>query len=88
MMLLKTKRTADCHLGTAITDAVVTVPSSFNHAQCQATKNTGVIAGLNILRIMKESTAAAIAYGLNRKRVGQRNALILDLGGGISMSHS
>ncbi|KAG9076659.1 70-kilodalton heat shock protein [Ceratobasidium sp. UAMH 11750] len=82
MVLLKMKQTAESYLGTTITDAVVTVPSSFNHSQRQATKDAGVIAGLNILRIINEPTAAAIAYGLDKKRAGERNVLIFDLGGG------
>jgi len=61
---------------------VVTVPAYFNDSQRQATKDAGVIAGLNVLRIINEPTAAAIAYGLDKKTVGEKNVLIFDLGGG------
>lgn len=82
MVLSKMKETADAYLGMAITDAVVTVPAYFNDSQRQATKDAGVIAGLNVLRIINEPTAAAIAYGLDKKAAGERNVLIFDLGGG------
>merc|ERR1712131_5510 len=65
-----------------ITDAVVTVPAYFNDSQRQATKDAGVISGLNILRIINEPTAAAIAYGLDKKGSAEANVLIFDLGGG------
>merc|ERR1719281_1255754 len=65
-----------------ITDAVVTVPAYFNDSQRQATKDAGVISGLNILRIINEPTAAAIAYGLDKKGASEANVLIFDLGGG------
>lgn len=83
MVLTKMKETAEAHLGHAVHDAVVTVPAYFNDAQRQATKDAGVIAGLNVLRIINEPTAAAIAYGLDKKK-GQKesNVLIFDLGGG------
>lgn len=82
MVLVKMKETAEAYLGKAVTDAVVTVPAYFNDSQRQATKDAGTIAGLNVLRIINEPTAAAIAYGLD-KRVGkERNVLIFDLGGG------
>merc|ERR1712047_166125 len=83
MVLVKMKETAEAYLGHAVRDAVVTVPAYFNDAQRQATKDAGVIAGLNVLRIINEPTAAAIAYGLDKKK-GQKesNVLIFDLGGG------
>jgi heat shock protein 1/8 len=80
MILLKMKQTAESFLGHEITDAVVTVPAYFNDAQRAATQAAGVIAGLNILRIINEPTAAAIAYGLDKKT--EQNVLIFDLGGG------
>merc|ERR1719342_375851 len=71
------------YLGSAVTEAVVTVPAYFNDSQRQATKDAGVIAGLNVLRIINEPTAAAIAYGLDKKKgSGESNVLIFDLGGG------
>jgi len=82
MVLLKMRETAESYLGGSITDAVVTVPAYFNDSQRQATKDAGVIAGLNVLRIINEPTAAAIAYGLDKKSVGEKNVLIFDLGGG------
>merc|ERR1712142_934388 len=82
MVLVKMKETAEAFLGQDITDAVVTVPAYFNDSQRQATKDAGVISGLNILRIINEPTAAAIAYGLDKKVGGERNVLIFDLGGG------
>jgi len=63
-------------------DAVITVPAYFNDSQRQATKDAGAISGLNVLRIINEPTAAAIAYGLDKKDHGERNVLIFDLGGG------
>ena len=81
MVLVKMKETAEAYLGKTVTDAVVTVPAYFNDSQRQATIDAGVIAGLNILRIINEPTAAAIAYGLDKKVV-ERNILIFDLGGG------
>merc|ERR1711976_626721 len=84
MVLTKMKETAEAYLGTEVRDAVVTVPAYFNDSQRQATKDAGVIAGLNIMRIINEPTAAAIAYGLDKKRTGDKesNVVIFDLGGG------
>ncbi|SAM08991.1 hypothetical protein [Absidia glauca] len=81
MVLTKMKETAEAYLGKTVTHAVVTVPAYFNDAQRQATKDAGTIAGLNILRIINEPTAAAIAYGLD-KNDGEKNVLVYDLGGG------
>ncbi|KAI8384489.1 heat shock 70 kDa protein, partial [Radiomyces spectabilis] len=81
MVLTKMKETAEAYLGKPVTHAVVTVPAYFNDAQRQATKDAGTIAGLNILRIINEPTAAAIAYGLD-KTGGEKNVLVYDLGGG------
>lgn len=75
------KGIAEAHLGENVTHAIVTVPAYFNDAQRQATKDAGKIAGLNVLRIINEPTAAAIAYGLDKKD-GERNILVFDLGGG------
>ena len=82
MILVKMKETAEAYLETTVTNAVVTVPAYFNDSQRQATKDAGVIAGLNVLRIINEPTAAAIAYGLDKKVLGERKVLIFDLGGG------
>jgi len=83
MVLVKMKETAETYLGTKVTEAVVTVPAYFNDSQRQATKDAGMIAGLNVLRIINEPTAAAIAYGLDKKKgQGECNVLIFDLGGG------
>jgi len=82
MILLKMKETAEAYLGTTVANAVVTVPAYFNDSQRQATKDAGVISGLNVLRIINEPTAAAIAYGLDKKTEGEKNVLIFDLGGG------
>merc|ERR1719413_126167 len=83
MVLIKMKETAEAYLGTEVKDAVVTVPAYFNDSQRQATKDAGVIAGLNVLRIINEPTAAAIAYGLDKKKgANECNVLIFDLGGG------
>ncbi|KAL0382450.1 UNVERIFIED_CONTAM: Luminal-binding protein 5 [Sesamum calycinum] len=81
MILTKMKETAEAYLGKKIKDAVVTVPAYFNDAQRQATKDAGTIAGLNVVRIINEPTAAAIAYGLDKKG-GEKNILVFDLGGG------
>ncbi|XP_075677822.1 LOW QUALITY PROTEIN: endoplasmic reticulum chaperone BiP-like [Dermatophagoides pteronyssinus] len=81
MVLIKMKETAEAYLGKKVTHAVVTVPAYFNDAQRQATKDAGTIAGLNVMRIINEPTAAAIAYGLD-KREGEKNILVFDLGGG------
>ena len=82
MVLGKMKDVAEQYLGETVTDAVVTVPAYFNDSQRQATKDAGAIAGLNVLRIINEPTAAAIAYGLNNKTNAEQNVLIFDLGGG------
>jgi len=82
MVLTKMRETAESYLGGTVTNAVVTVPAYFNDSQRQATKDAGLIAGLNVLRIINEPTAAAIAYGLDKKTSGARNVLIFDLGGG------
>lgn len=82
MVLQKMKSIAESYLGTTVRDAVVTVPAYFNDAQRQATKDAGTIAGLNVLRIINEPTAAAIAYGLDKKEGGEKNVLIFDCGGG------
>lgn len=81
MVLIKMKETAEAYLGKTVTHAVVTVPAYFNDAQRQATKDAGTIAGLNVVRIINEPTAAAIAYGLDKKE-GEKNILVYDLGGG------
>ncbi|CAL1269378.1 unnamed protein product [Larinioides sclopetarius] len=81
MVLTKMKETAEAYLGKKVSHAVVTVPAYFNDAQRQATKDAGSIAGLNVLRIINEPTAAAIAYGLDKKD-GEKNVLVFDLGGG------
>ncbi|KAK6399714.1 Hsp70 chaperone, partial [Oleoguttula sp. CCFEE 5521] len=82
MILTKMRETAESYLGETVNNAVVTVPAYFNDSQRQATKDAGLIAGLNVLRIINEPTAAAIAYGLDKKTEGERNVLIFDLGGG------
>merc|ERR1711974_223937 len=84
MVLTKMKEIAEAYLGKTVRDAVVTVPAYFNDSQRQATKDAGVIAGLNVLRIINEPTAAAIAYGLDKKNQQKKetNVLIFDLGGG------
>ena len=79
-VLLKLKRDAEAYLGGPVTDAVVTVPAYFNDAQRQATKEAGVIAGLNVLRIINEPTAASLAYGLDKE--SDETILVFDLGGG------
>src|SRR4030043_426331 len=79
MILQKLKADAEAYLGEKITDAVVTVPAYFNDAQRQATKDAGAIAGLNVLRIINEPTAAALAYGLDKK--GEETVAVYDLGG-------
>ncbi|KAK9891051.1 hypothetical protein WA026_013378 [Henosepilachna vigintioctopunctata] len=82
MVLTKMKETAEAYLGTTVKDAVITVPAYFNDSQRQATKDAGIIAGLNVMRIINEPTAAALAYGLDKNLKGERNVLIFDLGGG------
>ena len=81
MILVKMKETAEAFLGKTVKHAVVTVPAYFNDAQRQATKDAGTISGLNVVRIINEPTAAAIAYGLDKKG-GEKNILVFDLGGG------
>jgi L1 cell adhesion molecule like protein len=85
MILVKMKQIAEAYLGQEVKNAVITVPAYFNDAQRQATKDAGVISGLNVLRIINEPTAAAIAYGLDKKsgtKQGEKNVLVFDLGGG------
>ena len=82
MVLVKMKEIAEAYLGQEVSNAVITVPAYFNDSQRQATKDSGVIAGLNVLRIINEPTAAAIAYGLDKGKSSERNVLIFDLGGG------
>merc|ERR1712065_99291 len=81
MVLTKMKEVSEAYLGREVKNAVITVPAYFNDSQRQATKDAGAIAGLNVLRIINEPTAAAIAYGLD-KRGSEKNVLIFDLGGG------
>ena len=81
MVLIKMKEIAEAYLGKKVNDAVITVPAYFNDSQRQATKDAGVIAGLEVLRIINEPTAAAIAYGLDKKS-GEKNIIVFDLGGG------
>ncbi|GAX73174.1 hypothetical protein CEUSTIGMA_g627.t1 [Chlamydomonas eustigma] len=81
MILVKMKETAEAFLGKTVKHAVVTVPAYFNDAQRQATKDAGTISGLNVVRVINEPTAAAIAYGLDKKG-GEKNILVFDLGGG------
>src|SRR4030088_1988359 len=80
LILRKLKEAAEAYLGGTVTDAVITVPAYFNDAQRQATKDAGKIAGLNVLRIINEPTAAALAYGLDKKK--NETILVFDLGGG------
>lgn len=82
MVLTKMKEIAETYIGSQVTDAVITVPAYFGDSQRQATKDAGVIAGLNVLRIINEPTAAAIAYGLDNKCAKEKNVLIFDCGGG------
>ena len=82
MVLQKLKQTASDYLGKEVKDAIVTVPAYFNDSQRQATKDAGTISGLNVLRIINEPTAAAIAYGLDKNYDKEKNVLIFDLGGG------
>jgi heat shock protein 1/8 len=84
MVLTKMKEIAEAFIGEKVTDAVITVPAYFNDSQRQATKDAGAIAGLNILRIINEPTAAAVAYGLDKKSEKERNILIMDVGGGTT----
>jgi len=82
MVLTKMKETAEAYLGKKVNNAVVTVPAYFNDAQRQATKDAGTISGMNVMRIINEPTAAAIAYGLDKKGQAEQNILVFDLGGG------
>jgi L1 cell adhesion molecule like protein len=81
MILTNMKEVAESYLGETVTDAVITVPAYFNDSQRQSTKDAGRIAGLNVLRIINEPTASAIAYGLDKKTDGEKNVLIFDFGG-------
>ena len=82
MTLSKLKETAEAYLDRPVTDAVITVPAYFNNSQRQATKDAGVIAGLNVLRVINEPTAAAMAYGFHENIRDERNVLVFDFGGG------
>jgi L1 cell adhesion molecule like protein len=84
MVLTKMKQTAEAYLGSEVKDAVITVPAYFNDSQRQATKDAGMIAGLNVLRIINEPTAAALAYGLDKKKAGEQNVIIFDCGGKLN----
>lgn len=75
------KQIAEAYLGTTVKNAVITVPAYFNDAQRSATKDAGIIAGLNVLRVLNEPTAAAVAYGMDKKGE-DKNVLVYDLGGG------
>ena len=86
MVLSKMKEIAEAYLGESVDSAVVTVPAYFNDSQRQATKDAGTIAGLNVLRIINEPTAAAIAYGLDKRSGTEKNILIFDCGGKCSAS--
>ena len=83
MVLGKMKESAEAFLGQEVKNAVITVPAYFNDSQRQATKDAGVIAGLNVLRIINEPTAAAIAYGLDTASTKAKNVLIFDFGGKV-----
>ncbi len=80
-VLIKMKQTAEAYLGHPVTQAVITVPAYFNDQQRKSTKDAGAIAGLEVLRIINEPTAAAIAYGLDKNFKGERNVIIFDCGG-------
>ncbi|KAI8823424.1 hsp71-like protein [Fimicolochytrium jonesii] len=82
MVLTKMREISEAYLGHPVKDAVITVPAYFNDSQRQATKDAGTIANLNVLRIINEPTAAAIAYGLDKRKGHEQNVLIFDLGGG------
>ncbi|XP_059456709.1 heat shock 70 kDa protein 18-like [Corylus avellana] len=84
MVLNKMREIAEANLGTSVKNAVITVPANFSDSQRKATKDAGCIAGLNVMRIINEPTAAAIAYGLHKMDVGKKNVLIFDLGGGTA----
>ena len=79
----KVRETTESYLGDTITNAVVTIPIYFNDSQCPPMKDAGTIRGLNVLHTINEPTATAIAYGLDKKTVGERNVLIFDLGGSL-----
>ena len=81
MVLLKMKQIAEAYLGEEVKDAVITVPAYFENGQKQATKDAGTIAGLNVLRIVSEPTAAALAYGLDKVSSGEQNIIVFDCGG-------
>ena len=85
MVLTKMKEIAEDFLGQTVKNVVVTIPAYFNDLQRHATKDVGLIAGVNVLRIINEPTAAAIAYGLDKKSIStkEKNVLIFDLGGGM-----
>jgi L1 cell adhesion molecule like protein len=87
MILTKVKQTAEAYLGSEVKDIVITVPAYFNDSQRQATKDAGIIAGLNVLRIINEPTAAALAYGLDKKKAGEQNVIIFDCGGTLISSY-
>lgn len=82
MVLTKMKETAESYLGRKVTKAVVTVPAYFNNAQREATKDAGTIAGLDVIRIINEPTAAAMAYGIGDKSGTEKNIIVFDMGGG------
>lgn len=86
MVLVKMKETAEAYLSHPVKKAVITVPAYFNDAQRQATKDAGTIAGLEVMRIINEPTAAAIAYGLDKKSKKEQHVLIVDCGGKLSAS--
>ena len=88
MVLTKRKEIAEVCLGKTVTNAVVTAPAYFNDSQRQATKDARTVAGLRVLRTISEPTAAAIAYGLDKRVGAERNVLIFDLGGGILVCQS
>lgn len=81
-ILMKMKKTAEDYLGETVTEAVITVPAYFNDSQRQATKDAGKIAGLNVMRIINEPTAAALSYGLDKKQGAEAKIAVYDLGGG------
>jgi L1 cell adhesion molecule like protein len=81
MVLTKMKQTAEAYLGEEVKDAVITCPAYFGDAQRQATKDAAMIAGLNVLRIINEPTAASLAYGLDKKSSGEQHIIVFDCGG-------
>ena len=87
MVLTKMKEVAESYIGKNVSKAVITVPAYFNDSQRQSTKDAGKIAGLEVLRIINEPTAAAIAYGLDKGTDGEKNILIFDIGGKLSASN-